>query len=175
LQGREDIELNENGRRQVSNCRTFLKRYSWDSIICSPLKRAKETADIIGEDIGVERIFEIQGFIERDYGVASGLIPDQRKLRFPDGKIEGQEDRISLTNRVMNALIKVVSENRNKKIIIVSHGGVINSILAAITNNEIGSGKTKLKNTCMTLLYFYNEKWSIEFYNLMADEIKNEV
>ena len=53
--------------------------------------------------------------------------------------------------------------------------GVIKSILAAITNNEIGSGKTKLKNTCMTLLYFYNEKWSIEFYNLMADEIKNEV
>lgn len=174
LQGREDVKLNDNGRRQALSCVAFLKQHSWDSIITSPLERAKETAYIIGKNICVKNIYEVHDFIERDFGAASGLLYNERKLRFPDGKIEGQEDRVTLTNRVMSALTKVANENNNKKIIIVSHGGVINSILAAITNNEIGSGKTKLKNTCLNLLNFSDGKWKIEFFNLTADEIDTE-
>lgn len=64
LQGRADIMLNENGRRAARLTREGLKDVPFDVAFTSPLKRAKETAEIIleGRDIEIiedERIIEI--------------------------------------------------------------------------------------------------------------------
>jgi uncharacterized phosphatase len=47
LQGREDIELNDLGRRQAIQTSGYFETESWDVIVSSPLKRAYETAQII--------------------------------------------------------------------------------------------------------------------------------
>ena len=58
----------------------------------------------------------------------------------------------------------------NDKIAIISHGAWINALLAVISRHEIGSGKTSLKNACISLLYREKSEWKIGFYNLTADE-----
>jgi uncharacterized phosphatase len=73
LQGREDIELNDTGRSQARMCAEFLKNYSWDCIFSSPLKRAAQTAEIIQRQLTLSSINIEFDFIERDYGLASGL------------------------------------------------------------------------------------------------------
>jgi uncharacterized phosphatase len=50
LQGRADIPLNKIGVLQAEECRDVLKSSKWDVIITSPLKRAKETAEIINKE-----------------------------------------------------------------------------------------------------------------------------
>ena len=165
LQGREDIELNENGRKQAVGCIEYLRQSNWDIIATSPLKRAKETAKIISDGLGIDEVHEVEAFIERDYGSAAGLFPEERKLRFPDGIIYDQEDREILNNRVIEGLNTVAKRFKNKNIIVVSHGGVINAILAVLSKGEIGSGKTRLKNACVNILKFNGEKWIIELYN----------
>ena len=47
LQGRTDIELNEYGRELAYKTAEGLKEIKFDMIFTSPLKRARETAEII--------------------------------------------------------------------------------------------------------------------------------
>ena len=46
VQGRADIELNEKGIKQAEETRKVLENINMDLIICSPLKRAAQTAKI---------------------------------------------------------------------------------------------------------------------------------
>jgi uncharacterized phosphatase len=67
LQGREDIELNDIGREQAKGTSEYLSQFNWDKIYTSPLKRAKETANIIAQYLEIEEVNEEVDFIERDY------------------------------------------------------------------------------------------------------------
>ena len=54
IQGRTDIELNEVGIEQAEIARDKLKNEKVDLIICSSLKRARQTAEIINKEFNVE-------------------------------------------------------------------------------------------------------------------------
>ncbi|WP_285397722.1 histidine phosphatase family protein [Lysinibacillus sp. fls2-241-R2A-57] len=164
LQGRMNIPLNQAGVDQANECANHLSTTNYDLIITSPLLRAKQTAEIISEKMSVP-ILEMNHFIERNYGDAEGLTVVERTSKFPNRNYPNQEPRDSLTKRVMEALHFIYQSEKDKRIILVSHGGVINAILAAISNNEIGSGKTKLGNACLSEIKFEKDKWTIQYYN----------
>lgn len=163
LQGREDIELNENGKLQARNCGIYLKEENWDIIITSPLKRAKQTAKIINT-----HVLPIQNFIERDYGEASGLTVDEREKLFPKRDYKNQEPRELLTKRVISGLDTIQRKHPNNKVILVAHGAVINAILAHLSNGKIGSGKTKLMTACISRIQYNQKQWRINEFNQVA-------
>ena len=175
LQGRDDIPLNIAGIEQVNEAAKYLKKFKWDIIITSPLSRAKMSAEIISKEIGNIKILEEIDFIERDYGKASGMTFDEIKLSFPDGKWTGIEQYEKLQDRTINALIKYTKEYDGNDIIIISHGGAINSILTYLSENDIGAGKTFLKNACITLLEKTTDKIKIIYYNKTADELLEDL
>ena len=47
IQGQTDIELNENGKKQAKEISEYIRNENIELIITSPLKRAKETAEIV--------------------------------------------------------------------------------------------------------------------------------
>ncbi|MDR0502544.1 MAG: histidine phosphatase family protein [Treponema sp.] len=171
LQGREDVPLNDQGIRQVKEAVKYLKNTDWKAIIASPLLRAKVSAEIISKETGNVKIYEEPDFTEKDYGQASGMTPDERRKNFPDGKWAGEEPQEKLQERTLNALSRYIKEYDGYNILIVSHGGVINSILAHLTGNETGTGENKLRNACITLLEKTADKIKIIFYNKTADEL----
>lgn len=67
VQGRADIELNANGIQQAEQTGKSLENEMIDLIICSPLKRAKQTAEIICKNRNIPIIYD-EGVIERDFG-----------------------------------------------------------------------------------------------------------
>src|SRR5512145_2391512 len=134
LQGNEDIELNETGRMQARQLATFLNKDKWDLIVTSPLKRAYETAQIIADTLSVSNIVAFDKLKERDYGMASGLLPAERKERFADGVIPGQEEFEHLRQRAMDALTDILDRYMHKNILVVSHGAITNSILYTLSN-----------------------------------------
>lgn len=71
VQGKADIELNENGIEQAQLTSEKFKDIEIDLIICSPLKRAKQTAEIINRVTKCEIIYE-DGVSERDFGEFEG-------------------------------------------------------------------------------------------------------
>src|SRR4029078_4907654 len=72
IQGREDIPLNEVGKKQASQSAAALQLDTWDVIISSPLIRAQETAQMISNAVGIHSILLDERFVERNFGEASG-------------------------------------------------------------------------------------------------------
>ena len=62
LQGRQDIELNKVGIEQAIMTSKKIKNENIDIIITSPLKRARETANIINKKLTKSMIYNIYGF-----------------------------------------------------------------------------------------------------------------
>jgi len=171
LQGRENIPLNEEGINQIKNTIEYLKKNKWDIIITSPLSRARQSAEIIAEDIGLTEIIEEENFTERDYGEASGLTEEERKKVFPNGIFNGVENIEELQQRMISSIKKYIKMYYGKNMIIISHGAAINSLLSYLSNNEIGSRKTILTNACINLLKYNENELKIEFYNKQAAEL----
>lgn len=153
----------------------FLSDYNWDVIITSPLKRAKQTAKIINLKLKLPT-YPMEEFLERGYGDAEGMDVEERIKRFPDGIIPNQEEMESLKQRVMDGINNINEKFPNKKVLLVAHGAVINSILAILSDGKIGSGKTKLINACISNIHFFENEWKIKDYNQVTHLSKyNEV
>lgn len=125
-QGRADLDLNEKGILQAKQVAHQLKNIKFDRVICSPLKRAKQTLNIIytGE-VPVEFDDRIN---ERDFGEFEGLTRsefDFRDFWNAESKqnLKTAESIKSVEKRVFS-LIEELRENPSQNILIVSHGGV---------------------------------------------------
>ena len=67
VQGQTDIPLNETGVRQAEKVREELKSVAFDICYCSPLIRAKRTAEIVADgrvDIVIDENLKERGFGE---------------------------------------------------------------------------------------------------------------
>ena len=70
-QGIVDLDINEKGVNQAKETAEQLKGIKFDRVICSPLKRAKQTVDIIYN--GKVPVIIDERLIERDFGEFEGL------------------------------------------------------------------------------------------------------
>ncbi|BDI22690.1 histidine phosphatase family protein [Herbiconiux sp. L3-i23] len=134
IQGSSDIPLNNVGRRQAVEAGRRLAKQRWDAIVTSPLSRAAETAEIIGREIGVADIEIIDALRERGYGDAEGLTgAELDAMRERGDFVRGREKRSHVVERVRPALIEVARRRPDQSLLVVTHGGVIGSLVRAAT------------------------------------------
>lgn len=128
VQGKADIELNEKGIEQAKATRDALKNEKIDLILCSPLKRAKQTADIINQGRNIPMVID-ERVAERDFGEFEGM-PNtdfdfnafwsyKQNLQY-----EKAENIKKFFERVTNFLNNIQKEYAGKRILIVAHGGI---------------------------------------------------
>jgi len=176
VQGREDIPLNEDGRRQAEELGRILAAHKWDVIVSSPLGRAYDTAVAIGENCGISAdsiLFDID-LIERDFGELSGAVYGDDFLERMQTDVAGIETASAVRERVYGALLRIVDVYAGKDVIAVSHGGAINALLYRLSGGEIGSGKTWLGNASMSLIIFDEGEFRILFYGKTCEEVAFE-
>lgn len=136
LQGQTDIELNDVGRQQAEETGKSIKDENIDLIITSPLKRAKETAEIINRNFKVT-IIEDDRLMERKFGKSEGLTKDAReKLKEINPEADdiwnynknidfnGIETIKDFCNRIYEFLDEIIEKYKDKNILIVTHAGV---------------------------------------------------
>lgn len=167
LQGREDVPLNETGRAQAAECGRALSALIFSMIYTSPLSRARETAETIArwQDCGVT---VDPGLIERDYGRLSGLTLPERERWARSGQPDGMEPWPELKDRVLEAVERL--SGQAGPVALVTHGAWLNTLLAALSDRQIGTGKTRLKNACVNVFRREPDGWAIVTYNLTPAE-----
>ena len=136
-QGKTDIELNETGIEQARKAKEEINKHNIDLIYCSPLKRAKKTAEIINEDKKCNIIYDV-ALEERGFGDFEGKNRDEiEKLSDDWEKIHNYKINSNKRNvepikdvccRVWNLLDNM--KNENKDILIVTHAGICRIINA---------------------------------------------
>lgn len=167
LQGSTDIPLNEKGIQQAKESGLFLKNSQWDVIITSPLKRAKRTAEIINENLHIPLVV-MEEFKEKYFGDAEGMTLEERRAAYPDQLYPNQEEDSKFTNRLMTGLEKINQNYKNKKVLLVAHGAVINAILTFLSNGKLGHGKTKIQNACINEIQYCGNCWEIKAFNQVS-------
>ncbi|THG33135.1 histidine phosphatase family protein [Naasia lichenicola] len=134
IQGSSDIPLNDTGRQQAREAGRRLAADRWDAIVSSPLSRAMETAQIIGSEVGIDVIEPIDALVERHYGTAEGMTGAEIDALHAEGQeVHGRETRGDVVRRVRPALIELAQSRPDQSILVVSHGGVIGSLVRDVT------------------------------------------
>jgi uncharacterized phosphatase len=157
MQGHEDMPLNETGIQQAADTAAHLAESSWRAIVSSPLVRARQTAEIIAQKNGIEKIHIDVGFIERDLGPISGMLIQEFDRTYPDGICAEIETWESLQKRMTETLLKYVEMFFDKNFIVVSHGWVIKALLS-FYNPGLSS---VLKNGGIEILSYENSQFHI--------------
>jgi uncharacterized phosphatase len=133
IQGSTDIPLNSTGRGQAQTTGRLLSRREWDGIYSSPLVRAFETARIIATEVGLAEPGTVDAIVERNYGEAEGLNWEQVEQQFPgETPVPGRETHPEVATRVIPALVSLAKSRPGSALIVVTHGGVIRSVLNAV-------------------------------------------
>jgi probable phosphoglycerate mutase len=140
-QGQADPPLTDVGRAQARAAARAVG--SVDAVFSSDLQRARETADVIAERIGVGPVIADPGLRERDAGEWSGLTRDEIRDRYPGYLPEdrhrtfapgssnnlkrppGWESDEEVLARVLDAIRRVHLVIGDGDGLVVTHGGVI--------------------------------------------------
>jgi len=167
LQGRTDIPLNARGVKQAEACSVYLAASSYDVLITSPLKRAKQTAEIINHKLDLP-LHEMEDFQERSFGDAEGMTYEERRAIYPEKNYPNQEDTEDFRRRIMEGFQKVTQLYSDQKVLLVNHGAVIKEILKAFSNDDNILEGDRLMNGCISNIHFENEKWNVKDFNRTA-------
>ena len=139
--------LNETGRAQAASAAKVLKAYPIDLVISSDLARAKETAEIIARETGVEVSFD-ERLRERNYGVLEGLTREEVETKGlaqvreklhgnRSNRPEGGESWNDVEARILDLLHHHKKEHHHKNIVIVSHGATLLILFHKLKNMHI--------------------------------------
>ena len=144
LQGQVDIPLNVRGREQAQSLARELSDETFHGIYASHLSRAHETASIIAAHHPHEVITD-QDLQEGFYGEAEGIHIDVYHEKYKEAKavydqlpreeklkgtiVPDAETRVAIIKRVSSALYRLSEKHLGERILVVTHGGVLRSLL----------------------------------------------
>ncbi len=130
LLGRRDPGLDELGRRQAATLAEVVAGAA--RVVCSPLRRTRETAEAIGLPVEVD-----ERWIELDYGVLDGTpmadVPTELWARWRadvDFAPEGGESLAALGERVRAACEDLVEAAAQEDIVVVTHVSPLKAAVA---------------------------------------------
>ena len=143
LNGHRDMPLTKLGEEQARKAGEMLKRdnASIDVILCSPLKRAHKTAEIISQIVDGPNPKVDKLLIERDFGILTGKpisdIPKYATETLQTDVVnyfitaEGSEDFPTLYKRAQKVLEELRIKYPNNAVLLVCHGDIGKMIRAA--------------------------------------------
>lgn len=141
VQGRDDVPLNEAGLGQAAAAAPELAALEPTGIVCSPLARARGTAEALARVTGLDVVVE-PDLIERSFGVWEGLSGREIEAGWPeayriwrdggDPEGVGVETRAAVATRVGDALKGIAARaGKDACVVVAAHA-------AATTLGAIG-------------------------------------
>jgi broad specificity phosphatase PhoE len=130
-QGHADPPLNETGRAQAQELARQLDGEPIDAVYSSDLRRASETAEIVGVRLGLP-VERVTGLREIDVGSWQGLTKTQIDGRPWDGETYEQH-----SERVLQALRTITAKHPRGRVLVVSHGGSLRRVQEAVLGEPL--------------------------------------
>lgn len=133
-QGWADPPLAEHGRSQAQLLAKRLSTWNIDYLYSSDLKRAAETATIVGNKLGLTPTLA-PVWRERGFGALEGLTSEEIEKKFPEvwasrmngpiNGVPGAEEQSEVVARSRTGCEELVARHPGKTVAVVSHGGII--------------------------------------------------
>ncbi|TSC96912.1 MAG: isoleucyl-tRNA synthetase [Parcubacteria group bacterium Athens1014_26] len=167
---KRDVKLTKKGRTQVKKTAIQLKRKKIDMIFYSPIKRTKETAEIIACELGLKAKAD-ERLIEYNVGIFNGggvekfreFIGSDEMNKFRKIPEKG-ENFNDIRKRMMDFILEMESNYKDKNILIISHGDplwVLRTAAKGMSDEQIINFGDYIKT---------GEWREMEFWNLPYDK-----
>jgi broad specificity phosphatase PhoE len=126
LQGQTDRPLSDFGRRQAQQLAEELRGEELEAVYSSDLARARETAEIVGERLGLPVVFD-PDLREKDWGTWEGLTTVERdRVEFVGESTEAHQER------TLRALRRISERHPGaERVLVVTHGGSMRRVQTA--------------------------------------------
>ncbi len=177
FQGSIDVALSDKGREQAECAAGYFADISLDAIYSSPLKRAYETAQILGKCQGLN-VEVVPEFSEISFGAWEGLTHNEIESKWPGAlamlysnpdkwQIPESESFEAVRQRAMRGLQQILysleteenDEDDEKHIVIVSHGVTIRMLLCGLLHLPTSvSWRLNLGNAGISRVDHYGEE-----------------
>ena len=151
FQGHLPVPLDDTGRAQARELAETVAGVDVTTLVCSPLARARETADIVAERIGLTPEEDAR-FAETDTGDWTGRSFAEIEAEDPEGfrrfqisdptfRYPGGESFAEQSERVQDGLRDLRARPEALPALVVCHRGVIRLALAAATGDHTAGGR----------------------------------
>jgi broad specificity phosphatase PhoE len=161
FQGHLPVPLDDTGREQARALAETVAGVEVRTLVCSPLARARETADIVAARIGLAPEQDAR-FTETDTGDWTGRSFAEIEAEDPDGfhryeisdpsfRYPGGESFGEQSDRVQAGLADLRARSDALPALVVCHRGVIRLALAAVTGDHTAGGREIGNATLVTL------------------------
>ena len=126
LQGHTDRPLSDYGRHQAQQLAAELEGEELEAIYSSDLARARETAEIVGERLGLPVALD-PDLREKDWGTWEGLTAVERDRVEFVGETTGAHQE-----RILGALRRISERHPgDRRVLVVTHGGSMRRVQTA--------------------------------------------
>lgn len=163
IQGQLDLPLSERGIDEAKKLAEYLKGEKIHKIYSSDISRALQTANYIAQEQNLNVIVD-PIFREAQLGRFQGLTHDEINQEYPDhaktdwmtSGLHDVEQINQVYERALKSLNFILNDMRtHEQVILVSHGGYISSILAALLKIKwTGKKPFAIRNTSISIIDF---------------------
>jgi len=190
VQGFLDSALTDEGVAQAQAIAQRLSGERFDALLSSDLGRAVATARAIAERTGHALRTDVR-LRERNYGALEGLTREEfRKVdpaaaaghesRDPDHALSGGESQRRFVQRIAAAFDSLADEYAGKRIVVVSHGGVLAGFYRHISHIDIAAPRElALPNASYNVFAREGGRWAVQVWgdtaHLEEQECSGEV
>jgi broad specificity phosphatase PhoE len=179
VMGRNPIELDEHGRAQVAASIPFARLMKPELIVTSPLARARQSAEIIAAGVGGVPVAEDPQLSEVQYGRWEGMVYDEL-LEDPeylnyrehplDAPTPGGETITQVQSRGVEAVRRAICDNNDRRILFVSHGDIIRTVLCHFMRLELAHfRRIRVDNAAFSGFQLMGDFAELKFLNLLPD------
>jgi probable phosphoglycerate mutase len=171
--------LSDEGRDQVRAVGDWLAPIAErvDAIVASPVRRTRESAEILGAVLGREVHVE-PGFAEMEFGAWDGMTFAEVGERHPEeleawlGSLDvapgGGESFRVVEKRVLDALSRLLERHAGRTVVVVSHVTPIKTIVAHALDAPLQSVfRMELAPASLTVVSWYDQRPSLRMYNAL--------
>ena len=164
--------LTDEGRAQVREVAEWLAPIgeAVEVVVTSPVRRTRESADILAERFGVGSVEE-PGFAEMEFGTWDGLSFEEVRDQRPDemeswlGSLDvapgGGESFREVEKRVLDGLSRVLERYAGKTVVVVSHVTPIKTLVAHAVDAPLSAlFRMELSTASVSVLSFFGEAGS---------------
>ncbi len=176
LQGRSNSNLTDRGREQAKELAVRLQDKPLSILISSPSERALSTAQIVNQYHHLP-VVQDEHFLEMDLGEWEGQLKtkidlmDQERARVfweePHLYIANSgEDFYQVRERVLPRLKRIMQENPDEEILLVTHAVVLKTIMTYFENRPLEKlwDGPFMHGTSLTVIDFTEKAFSIRLY-----------
>ncbi len=183
MQGWQDIPLNDNGIEQARKLAGRLKadgeRSPFAALYSSDLMRAHDTASAVAEQLDL-RVRTEPGVRERCFGVLEGVDLEQMdqlqpeaarswKSREANSPLEGGETLGQFRARVVDAVDALAQRHAHERILVFTHGGVLDIIWRHAQNLPLTAPRDSLLlNVSINRINVDQGRWRISSWGDVA-------